>query len=494
LRIRLLLSACVLLAFGGSLAGEFQFDDFALLADPAIASAAGWRESWRLEQTRPLTWFSFWLSYQLGGETPAGYRAVSLGLHLAVTLLLGATLAKLIPPRAALAAAAVFAVHPALAEPVNYIFARGTLLAALFSLLAIRAWIDRRAWVAALWFAAGMLAKEECSAVPLFLALLDWRRSAKLRRFPVAVMLAVALALGLRAVWAAAVVPGSEAGSQAGISPARYFAAQGVVIWTYLRRLIVPWGFSPDYDVPQPPLWLAAAAWAGLAVLAVLALRRAGDAGAWFASGLLLLVPSSSVFPAADLAADRRLYLPMLALSASLGLLIARFHPRALAASVLVLAAISFRYTTLWRTPHALWEEAAARAPNKIRPRIHLARASAPMRALELLEEARRLAPSDPAIPAEQGRVLLAAGRPAEALEAFGRALALEPGSAAALNNRGAALAALGQAAAARADFERALARDPCLFDARLNLFHMGVSVPSPASCRYTSSQRALLP
>ena len=90
--------------------------------------------------------------------------------------------------------------------------------------------------------------------------------------------------------------------------------------------------------------------------------------------------------------------------------------------------------------------------------------------ALAQLAEARRIAPNDPTVAAETGRVLLAEGRPAEAMADFGRALALAPRDANNYNNRGVALQALGQTAAARADFRRALALDPGLAAARENL------------------------
>jgi Flp pilus assembly protein TadD len=93
--------------------------------------------------------------------------------------------------------------------------------------------------------------------------------------------------------------------------------------------------------------------------------------------------------------------------------------------------------------------------------------------ALRLLEEARRLAPRDPAVAVETGRTLLAAGNPAAALGEFGRALALDPRDAGNYNNRGVALAALGQTEAARRDFQRALELAPGLATAVENLRKM---------------------
>jgi tetratricopeptide (TPR) repeat protein len=207
-------------------------------------------------------------------------------------------------------------------------------------------------------------------------------------------------------------------------------------------------------------------------------------AGFWLVAGLVLLSPSSSIFPAADLANDRRMYLPLIAIAACLGLLLARVHARVIVAMVIVLAGISVRYTGLWRNPERLWSEAVLRVPDKLRPRLQLARSVPPDRALKILEDARSLAPEDAAVPSEQGRNLLTLGHADEALSAFGRALALDPGNAMLLNNRGAALAALGQGEAAREDFERALAKDPCLVDARVNLARMGVTVAAGEGCR----------
>jgi hypothetical protein len=487
LREKSLLSLAAAAAFGGSVLAPFQFDDFALFIDPAITSPSGWWECWRLTQTRPLTWFTFWLNYQLGGHQPFGYHAVNLALHLGVVLLVWDTLQRLVLPRTALAAAAVFAVHPIMTEPVAYVFARGTLLAALLSLLSIRSWIGGHHWAAVAWFAAAMLGKEECAAVPLILLFLPKPRPWR----PLAAMFAVALALGLRVVWAAGAISGSGVGLQAGISAPAYLAAQGVVILRYLRLFVIPWGFSADPDIARPPVWLAIAAWAMVIALCMPAARK--SSGMWFLAGIVLLLPSSSILPAADLAADRRMYLPMVAFCACAALLLDSLDRRAIGAIVIALAAIASHYTGFWRNPVTLWANAVDRAPAKLRPRLQLARAVPPDHALAVLDEAQRIAPDDPAVPAEQGRVLLLLHRPAEALAAFGRALALDPNDPRAFNNRGAALLALGQADAARADFERALALDACLFDARLNLLRMDARTPVSPGCRYTPEQVALL-
>jgi protein O-mannosyl-transferase len=493
LRHRLIVFIAALVAFGGGLAASFHFDDYAILSDPVLTSPSGWIEVWRPLQTRPLTWFTFWANYQLGGRQPLGYHALNLALHLAAALLLLDLLGRWMPPRAALVGAMLFAIHPIQAEAVVYVFARGTLLATLLCLLSLRAWTAGRRWPAVAWFAAALLAKEECVAFPLLL--LFWHlvdRRDRAERPPLVVMTLLSLAAGARVFAALAATPGAWAGAAAGISPFGYLSAQGVSILRYARLLVLPWGFTVDPEIHSTGAW---AAWLALLVAIAFASWRARRSrpAFWAFGALILLAPSSSIFPALDLAADRRVYLPMVALAASAGLLLERWNTKVLAALSVLLVLLSAARTQTWRTEHSLWSEAVAAAPAKVRPRIQLARFSSPAEAEKLLLEAAALEPENPIVPAELGRLYLTEGRADRALGQFGRALALRPNHPQALSNRGLALLGLGQWAAARQDFERALAFDPCLFDARFNLRQMGVRVPAPPSCRYSDQQLQLL-
>jgi hypothetical protein len=474
LRAKFLLWFAALAAFGGCVFAAFEFDDFSLFSKSPVALPARWIDCFR--QTRPLTELTFWVNQALFGRSPISWHAFDLLLHLAVVTLLWDVLRKLIGDRAGLIAAAIFAVHPMMTEPVAYVFARATLLATLFSLLAIRAWIADRFWIAAFWFTVAMLAKEECAALPLALMLLT-RRDYKRGVYPFLAMLLVVLAIGLRTLHAAAAIQGSGAGANAGISPLAYLGSQGVVIWRYFRLFVIPWGFSIDPSLSCPTLWIAILAWIALAAVCLIPFRGRF----WFLIGLLLLAPSSSILPAADLAADRRMYLPMIAFCACAGVLLEAVDRRAIVAIVLGLIAISIRYSILWTNPESLWSEASRQAPDAVRPHIQLARALPPEQALEELQG---VAPDHENVATERGRLLLTLGRPAEALSAFGRALALSPNDAMAVSNRAVALAALGSRDAAIAEFQRALEKDPCLFEARENLAKLGVQSTAPSKCQ----------
>ncbi len=480
------------LAFVAALGVPFYLDDFALLSDPIVTSPDGWYRSWGLLQTRPLTWFTFWLNYQVHGGNAFGYHAVNLALHLANVHLAGTILPALLPAPAASIATLLFAVHPIQTEPVVYVFARATLLMGLFCLLSLRCWSNGRPWHAVGWFAAALLAKEECVTFPFVLACLhiaSRREDRQLR--PIAAMLGLSLLAGLRGVFVATAIAGSGAGTQSGIGALDYLATQGFAIWLYVRQVVIPSPFPLESPLRANTVY--AVGWLPIGGLAVWGLSRPGlrRPAFWFGAGVVLLLASSSVFPTADLSADRRVYLPLLAWGAAGGLLLARW-PRILYPLAAILVVLSARETLAWQDPGAFWQRIVDSRPTP-RAYIQYARQLPPAQALDALNALERFAPGYPQTASEQGRIWLELGNAPNALVAFGRALALEPANARAVNNRGVALERMGQGEAAVADFQRALSMNPCLYDAHLNLKRLGRPVPSSAACPYTPLQKKAL-
>lgn len=496
MRVSILIVVAVLIAFGGTLWAPFHYDDFGMLADPSISSADGWREVWRFTQTRPLTYLTFWANYSLGGESPGGFHAVNLAVHLISSVLLWSCLSRLVIRQAALIAAMIFALHPVQTEAIAYVFARGTLLATMFCIAALYAWIRGRHWLCVGLFALGMLSKEECAAFPALLALLHVTMSRnRAERPPIAAMFAISLALVARVAHAAAVIPGSGAGTQAGISALDYLLTQGWVILRYAQLLAVPVGFTVDPQIDVVADWRGVSCWAAILFTCVVAARFVEKLGAgfWLIAGLLLLLPTSSIFPAQDLAADRRLYLPMICFSAAAAQLLRRTEfPILLVAGACVMALFSAARTEVWSSEASLWEDAMRQAPGKLRPRLQLARVSEPSTAIRMLEEAKINAPDSPDVASELGRAYLMSGDSSNALKEFGRAVALRPNDPLAINNRGVALSRLSLRDPAIADFRRAVEIDPCYFDARLNLRKAGIETAPPQTCRLSDRQRKL--
>ncbi len=492
LRPILVLLLLALVAFGGSLAGSFHFDDYSLFADPAVASAGGGLSVWEIARTRPLTYFTFWLNYVLGGKDPVAYHAVNLALHLGAVWLVFDVLRRVMPKPAALAAAGIFAVHPIQTEAVNYVFARSSVLMTVFCLLCLRDWLMGNRWRAVAWFAVALLAKEECVALPFLLLLLYLsisRNAEELKQ--IWAMFGLAVLAGIRTLFSVAVTPGAGVGTQAGMTPVQYLGTQGLSILRYLRLLVVPWGFTVDADLPGSANWIA---WFGIIALCTLALRwfSRARAGFWFIGGMVLLLPSSSVLAAADLAADRRMYLPMIGFAAALGLLLVRLPRPVVPVVCAFLCALSFVRTETWKTEQSLWSDAVAKAPNKVRPKVQLARVSTPVDAISLLEQAKNIAPEDPQIASEMGRVYVEAGRPELALREFGRQLALTPNDPRALVNRAVALLLLGQTDVAKQDLQKALKAEPCLYEARLNAKRLGMPLPD-LNCKFPDEMEQAL-
>jgi tetratricopeptide (TPR) repeat protein len=463
-----------LVAFGWSLTGPFHLADAAILSARAVTEFSG---PLRYPQSHALTWLTFWVNYQFGGANPIGWHVVNLLLHLASVLLVFSALRRLILERAALLAAALFAVHPLNAEAVNYVHARGALLCTVLTLASLRSWLTGRRWPVVAWFAGALVSGNQCLTFPLFVIMLNFGPSRERRDWkPLATMLGLSLVATLEIVYASAPVS---------VSRLAYLAAEGPVLLRYLRLLLIPAGLTVDPDVRLIAGWPAVLSWLVVLALAASARRLYSGfrAGLWFIAGLLLLLPSASIFPAGDLAADSRMYLPMIAFAAAGAMLMHTMRTAALVVVCASLAAISISRCEVWRTDVSLWSEAVRLSPEKLQPRIRLARALPPVRALSVLAEAEEIAPGDPALLSEQGRVYLRIGDAAQALELFDRELAANPANPLALSDHGAALLELGKPDAARRDFEQALVIDPCQPAALHGLHRMGTGKPAPQGC-----------
>lgn len=427
------------------LPGDWLLDDFSLL-DAGFPS---------LLRPRPLTYLTFWLNHEWFGPTPWAYRLTNILLHAVAVQFCYRALRRIIGEPRALFAAAIFAVHPLQADAVLYIFSRPVVLMGLLLWAALDRWLAGKHWAAVVLYGFALAAKEEAIAFAPFLILLHFSISRNVKEFrPIAVMLAMgAVAAGGLVI--AARQEGSGAGGQAGLPWLDYFATQPRVLVEYFRLAVWPKFHGMRWSVDLMPHWVALA-WLAIAVQAYRMRQLFPRAGAllWLSGALVFLLPTSSLFPLADVAASRRMYIPV-------ALLFAAFPARReLLILVCLYAAISADWAiTLYRDPKAIWKATMERQVGELGPVLQYAKFLPPAEALKLLEAHADF--ESAAYHTEIGRVRLELGQPAEALQAFGRALAREPGVASHVYNRGVALAALGQKEAAEMDFRRALEIDP---------------------------------
>jgi tetratricopeptide (TPR) repeat protein len=520
----LLILALADVAIGPSLLGTFHFDDYYMLNDPIVQAPSGWWEVFRLERTRPLTYLTFWLNYQLGGENPVGYLAVNLLLHLGVVLAAWRVFPRVVTAPAALFAVGVLAVHPVQAEAINYIFARATILTTLFCLLTWRSWIDRRFDRAVLYFAFALLAKEEAAAFPLFLVGYEWlyrgADASPVRKWirPWLAMIGLCGLAAARLIYAAAVTKGAGVIYDLGdITPLNYLLTQGRAFWLYVRLVLLPVGlnFDRDFGLSRGLDLPTLAAWAAVfALLAIAAVRvRKEPAWFWVLGAFVLLLPTSSFIPLGDLVAERRVYLPLVSVALAIGVVLAK-APRPVGIVILLVGAgLSVQRSLVFGTEESLWRDTVEKSPDKVRPKLQLARAlgtaEPPGREegreerSRLLREAKQLAPSDAEVATELGVFHLQAGQPREALEQFNIAVRETNPAPSALTNWGTAQLMLGARDEAIEAFDEALSKDACQYDARNNLSYVHreggeltkalAAATLPADCRLPIRQQQAL-
>ncbi len=346
MRIRpwLLILALGIIAYQNSFSSSFLFDDkYAILENPAIRSLWPLRES-TMPDIRPVVTLSLALNYALGGLQVWGYHALNLAIHLFSALVLWGIvrrtlelprLQKRFAPSAmdlATAISVLWVVHPFQTQSVNYIIQRAELLMGLFYLLTLYALIrSAGSRHPQRWFAAGILAcalgmgsKSIMVTAPILLLLYDriflsssFRQALDQRRFFYG-GLAATWGISLLFLWTLRNLPVPSFGfALKQLTWQEYLRTQPGVLLQYLKLSFWPHPLVFDYHWPvanrPSEIWPPAAAIGGLLLASLWALRRnsaAGFLGAWF---FLILAPTSSFIPVADLAVEHRMYLPLAA-------------------------------------------------------------------------------------------------------------------------------------------------------------------------------------
>ena len=327
------------LAYANSLHGAFVIDDFYTIVDnPDIRtplSTSLVRSSWGESAVlgRPLTALTFSINYALHGLDVRGYHVGNIAVHLLCALTLFGVIRRISDSVLfAFVCASLWMLHPLNSEVVNYISQRTESMMALFYLLTIyasvRAHAAARVWpwmTAALAASAlGVLSKQSMITIPLAVLLVDYtlfydsfRSALRSRWWFYLGVTAASLGPGLTTWYLS---PTSNAvGLGSGPSPWLYLLNQSVMVTRYLslaawpRNLVTEYGYPVAYtltDVLPQMVFIG-----GLLLLAVIALRyrrKLGLLGIWV---FLTLGVTSSVAPiATEVGAERRMYLPLMAL------------------------------------------------------------------------------------------------------------------------------------------------------------------------------------
>lgn len=421
-------AVAIVLLWWPALSSSFQFDDWNVIVnEPRVHSLAAWWDS--MPGIRPLLKLSYALNMTLGGE-PAGFRMVNVLIHaLNATLVwsllrtrgLRAGLAEAHASRAALLAAAIFALHPVQTEAVTYISGRSSSLAACSCLIALYCWarseqsVRSRAspwWQAAccLCFALAAATKETALVLPVALLLYSSDRPLRdtLRRLAPVLLLAVSMLV------AALSLPRYRhllAVSLDTRSVTENLLTQAHAILYLIGQLLRPWNGNADPQLAAVTSlnWYSAllcAVWLTALVTALVRIRTmpiGAFAVLWF---FLWLAPTNSLLPRLDVANDRQLYLALVGPAWWLATHLGAPHRkrsavyRAVAISLLAaLGSATQERNRVYETEVTFWEDTARRNPASSRAANNLGMAYAMAcrddAAAEAFERAIELSPDE---------------------------------------------------------------------------------------------------
>ncbi len=246
---------------------------------------------------RPITYLSFALDRAIWGLNPRGFNLTNLVLHILVALVFFRTVASLFKREdLALAAALIFALHPIAGETINFhAGGRNTLLSALFSLLSLLFYINRKHVPALTCFTLAIFSKEFALLLPVLFFVYDRKICEKEFTWSAYVPYVVA-PLCYRGLRSLAVT----SHNLFDMLDARKFMLVPQIIVTYLKNLVFPVGLKTIYDISSHVSWASFGLYALVLTLfvgGVLACRRNNELVFAACIFFLFLLPVTNVLP-----------------------------------------------------------------------------------------------------------------------------------------------------------------------------------------------------
>lgn len=501
------IAAAGVLTYANSFQGQFVFDDVKLTDDYSIRGLwPPWRSMFSESHTpRPFVGLSLAMNYAVSGLDLWSYHAFNLVVHILAAATLYGLVRRTLLTKAlrdrygghsgtlALIVALIWLVHPLHTQSVTYIIQRSEAMAGLFYLLTLYCVITGveserpTRWYAAsvAACAAGMGSKPVMVTAPILvflycaIFLTGSVREEVSRRWR--------LYAGLASTWIilAATLYFSRGTHESagfglhGLTAWSYLKSQFGVITHYLRLTVWPSSLCLDYGWPiaqtSGEVLPYAGLVAGLALATLVALLRRAPIGFLGAGFFLVLAPTSSIMPIADLAVEHRMYLPLAAVSALVIIgsyrLASDFAARAKvtgqARSILRLACVGLaivaagwlgsltvRRNADYYNRVLIWQDVVDKRPENARGHnnlgLYLLEVGRLEEAFHHLNEALRLNPNFADAHNNLGMALANTGRMDEAVPFFYTALRIRPNLRTANYN-------LGQAFASKGKFEQAL-------------------------------------
>ncbi len=443
----------------------------------------------------PLAWLSLATDNALWGGSPAGFRVVSLLIHLGSAVFLFLVIVRFgVAPVWAMMGALLFAVHPLHTQAVNMASSRGHILAGALTFIAIFVFMGhleaarkkvglRRppgSWAAVALFTAGLFAGSEALGFLIFCALSPYLLGVRYPhpRFYAGVVLGLVLYLVMGAA-AAGIGATGVTGVHRGA--ASFTEGLRLVVFPAGQMLYHPVAFVSSYADGRA--LAAVGVVAATLIVCVLISRRTREGG--LALGLAGCASLATFFTVGRWAAlnEPALYLLVGGLGATIaavaGLLSSfrRARPVLMVILMVLIAAGVVRSrerNAVWSSPELVWLEVVSAYPDD-QPAVtalaeHYRSAGLTQKAAELISPVDEDAHARAVRVNNEGVALRDAGRTSAAIEKFREAVDLRPGFRDAHFNLGVVYHSLGKMDSAAVNLERAVRADPSHAETRYNL------------------------
>ncbi len=353
----LVLVALVFMVFANTLSNGFVFDDVSMIEnnaairDPKYVGFYFTRPFFSVgrptigpvmyDYYRPMVLLSYLADYSMWGLKSCGWHLSNIALHAAAAALVFLLLERLkLGIRASFAAAAIFAVHPALADSVAGVSGRSDPLCAVFFLASIYCYLGARreksvkAFAlysgACFTFASALLSKENAFALPLVLMAYELTRPEKAERRRLRAILPFCLIALVYFLWRSSIVPASIHFNADHVELGRRTVTAAMVAAKYVLLMFLPHGlgfetFTFMAQSPAAPVAVACAAGALAALASAVFCSKRFPMVAFFTLWFFACMAPYSYFflfhPGPEFFTPPHfLYLPSIGLAAILGL------------------------------------------------------------------------------------------------------------------------------------------------------------------------------
>jgi protein O-mannosyl-transferase len=408
----ILLAALITVAYANHFQNSFHFDDAHTIENNAairelrnipffFRDATTFSSLPANQSYRPLVSTLLAVAYWLGGGLkPFWFHFSIFALFIALALLVAFVIYRLLDQEQssmrriglALFAAALYGLHPANADTVNYIIACSEVIAALGVIASFAVYFAfpglRRHYLYVLPAAIAILAKPPAAIFALLFAVYrllfpdDQARLTETRLRRVVEVLPGFVICGATLLFVQRMTPRSWISGAA--SAHDYLITQPYVALLYFKTFFWPSGLSADYDLNPFVTTDDARFWIGFAFVVLISTvaiaaavfkktRVIGFGLLWFLTGLL----STSMLPLAEVMNDHRTFFPyiglVIAMAGAASLLINRgvaYRAPAKIGAICTLALFlcangyaTFQRNKVWKSEETLWRDVVLKSP-----------------------------------------------------------------------------------------------------------------------------------